>query len=376
MRILTRYILRQFLVNYLILLVALGLLFVVVDLVIDLDEFLKAGQWLSEQHGGGAARWTLWAAADWYGPQMLLVYGYFSGLVTVGAAGFTFAGLNRTRELTAIVCSGVSLHRIAIPVLVVGCLLNVLAVPVQEFLIPNLAHKLARSKSDVGRPSVKGFAINYMPDDEGALFSAESYDTDTQTLKGLSILERDRRGRTVRRITSDLARWDLDRQGWGLAGGRAIRPRSAPGARSQGVGQEGEPVGFFHSDLSPERLLARRASIFPWLLSVADLHQMAAISSEHADEADQMHQIIHSRFSLLAVNLLVMVMGLPFFLLCQPQNLLLQAVKAAGICLGAWGGSLVLMMAGTEFANPVTAAWLPVAIYLPISALLVMAVRT
>ena len=47
--------------------------------------------------------------------------------------------LGRNRELTAMVSSGISLYRVAMPILIAGIALNVLALPVQEFVLPHLA---------------------------------------------------------------------------------------------------------------------------------------------------------------------------------------------------------------------------------------------
>src|SRR5699024_10648525 len=43
MKLLDRYIIRHFLINFIILLVVLMVLFITIDMLSDLDEFLKAG---------------------------------------------------------------------------------------------------------------------------------------------------------------------------------------------------------------------------------------------------------------------------------------------------------------------------------------------
>src|SRR4051812_7421296 len=124
MKILDRYIiLRNFLINFVILLVVFVLLFVLVDLVFNFDEFLKAGR------GMGLMRGLVWVVWDYYSPMVPFLYVYFSGLLVVAAMGFTFAGLSRSGEMVAMVSSGISMYRIAAPVVVVGFLLNALALP-------------------------------------------------------------------------------------------------------------------------------------------------------------------------------------------------------------------------------------------------------
>ena len=159
MRLLDRYIVKQFVQNFVILGVVLAGLFVLVDLIVDLDEFLKAGRAHADQRGGVVLA-TLWVMADYYGPILLLIYSTMSGLLVVAAMGFTIAQLQRSRELTAILAGGVSLYRVAAPVLVAGFMLNLIVLPVQELAIPRLSDKLVRSKSQVGESTISDKPIH------------------------------------------------------------------------------------------------------------------------------------------------------------------------------------------------------------------------
>jgi lipopolysaccharide export LptBFGC system permease protein LptF len=85
---------------------------------------------------------------------------------------------------------------------------------------------------------------------------------------------------------------------------------------------------------------------------------------------------MHQRFSMLAVNMVILIMGLPFFLSREPTNLLNQAVWASGLCLGAWGFGLIILQTSTTHLNPVASAWMPVVIYLPISIWLMLKIKT
>lgn len=372
MKILDRYIIKQFLINFGILLLVMMSLFVLVDLIIDLDEFLQAGRRWADRYGGVLPA-TLISIGGYYGPMVVMVYVFVSGLIVVGAMGFTLAGLHRTRELTAVVASGISMYRIAAPLLVAGIALNALSLPIQELVIPDLAPKLARSKSDVKRDAVESFPVRFTPDERGNLFDAAEFDAGTNQLKGVTILDRNEEGLAVRRITATQAIWNEERQGWQLyPEGYVIEPPSP------GMPLEREPgtVSFFATELSPTVLLARRASIYPRLLSLAELQAMQSNPALDPTSRDEITRIVWSRFSLMVMNVLIMVMGLAFFLQLGQANLLVQAMKAAGICLGAWGGGLMMLQVGAGWLNPVAAAWLPVVIYLPVSAVLLQAVKT
>ena len=375
MKTLDRYIIRQFLINFVILLVVFTSLFVMVDLIVDMDEFVKVADERSDAFGGLFLA-LLWTVGDYYGPVLVLLYVFFSGLMVLAAMGFAMGGLARKRELTAMVSSGISMHRLAAPVVVMACLLNVVTLVSQELVIPRMAHKLTRSKSQLRYGSTKTFQIRYAVDSSGHLLSAAQFDAQQEQpmLTGVTILERDGQGRAIRRVTAEQAFWDESRQGWELVGGFAIQSMSQDDGRLTAIeAREAKSEKFFASDLSPQVLLTQRARIYPRLLSFAKLRELAA---NPAMNDGPIRQIMHSRFSLLVLNVLVLVIGLPFFLRREPANMLRQGVLAVSVCLAAWGMGMVLPDLAAVSLNPVAAAWLPVVILLPISAIGLQWVRT
>lgn len=373
MKIFDRYIILQFLLNFVILFVVIMTLFVLVDLIVDLDEFLKAGR--NRATSGGT--WsvlgaTLWRIADWYGPMIVLIYTFVSGLLVVAAMAFTFSQLVRSGEVVALLTGGISLYRLAAPVLVVGCLLNALTLLNQELVIPKLTHKLVRKKSQVKEDVLRTFAVHYAPDDAGNLISSETFDPAHSIMDHMVVLQRNSLGQAVKRISARQARWDDHREGWELTDAyRVSRSVTDEVAGGRFSAPEPEPIAFYQTSLSPHVLLARRASIYPSLLSLVELRSLV---NNPAADSGRIYQIMHSRFSLMVVNVLLLVLALPFFLLREPADLLRQAVKAVCVTLGAWGIGLLLLQIGGP--KPVLAAWLPVVILTPVSAMLLQLVKT
>ncbi|MFP4143888.1 MAG: LptF/LptG family permease [Phycisphaeraceae bacterium] len=367
MKTLDRYIIRHFLINFAILLAVLMLLYMLVDLIVDLDEFLDAGRKWSEQYGGSVPA-TLAIVADYYGPMLVLLYVFFSGLLVMGAMGFALAGMQRSGELTAMAASGISLYRVAAPMIVAGIALNALSLPVQEMVIPELATKLTRSKSDVEHRHAENFPVHFVPDEEGNLLAAREFDVQSEDLLGVNVLLREPSGRQVAQIRAPRAEWDPYAEGWRLEEGRLYRLGLDPGAP--------EGVSFFPTELAPTVLMARRASLYSQLLPMSELQQMQDNPALSGRQQGQITRTIWSRFSQLVMNVLLLVMGLPFFLQLGQANMLSQSVKAAGVCLGAWGMGLVMLQSGAGWLNPATTAWLPVVIYLPVAAILLQWVRT
>lgn len=387
MKTLDRYIIRQFLMNYLILAVVLSCLFVLIDLIVDLDEFVRAADEVADRTDSNrwlAMAWVLW---DFYLPVLTLLYVFFGGVLAAGAMCFTLSGMIRAGELVAMVTSGLSMYRIAAPMIVAAALLIALALPVQELVIPQFAYKLMRSKSDLRREAVESPPVRFMPDSVGNLYSASSYDSASHTLLNLTVLERDEAGQTTRRVSATSATWDEARQGWALEDGVAIRrelqavaadstrPGSAAGGRIN-ASVPVTPIDFLPSDLGPDVLMARFGRFFPRFLSLRDLEKLRDNPAIDSDNRRRLTQIIHGRFSTLVVGILIVVIGLPFFLLREPASLLVQSTKAAALCLGAWGCALLVGELNIGGIGPVTGAWLAFIVLLPVSVGRLLQVRT
>ncbi len=426
MKTLDLYIIRQFVVNFAILYVVLMTLFVVVDLIVDFDEFLEGGRnWAqrrtvarqAERIGQPASTvldlvehdaepeqvarrlritetqaknlldqatpgsimvnlGVLRTVVDYYVPIIILVYAFFSGLLVTAAMGFTLAGLGRHRELTAMVSSGISLYRVAMPIIVAGIALNILALPVQEFIIPHLAAKLGRKKSQIKYVAVEQYAFHYAPDGDGSLISASRFDAVRGQLTDLRVVIRNPDGLQTRRITAGGARWDEQLQGWDLIDGYEVSAGPVGESPVEALDRSHTPVDFFKTDLSPTLIKTRRNTDYVRLLPVSELQKMQNNQAVPASLRDDVTRSKWGRVSLLIVNVLILVMGLPYFLLRAPGNMLIQAMKATVLCIGVWAAGMTLPELVTGAFNPVAAAWLPVVIYLPISAIILQRVET
>jgi len=375
LKTLDRYIVRQFIMNFIILSVVMMGLYVLVDLIVDLDEFLKAGR-ENADHRGGVFLGTLWVLWDFYGPFLLLVYVSMSGLIVVAAMGFTISQMQRSRELTAILAGGISLYRVAAPILVAGFIFNLLTMPVQELLIPQFAQKIVRAKSQAGMDTIPDKPIFYVRDQAGALFSAASFHApsshdDAGELVDLRIVELDELGQQIALVQAKRARWDDSAGQWLLEEGVRFDAFSqTPDAASMGR----ETCLTYQTQLSPKVLIVQQASLYLRLQSMRQLEAMRNNNALSLQTRSQVTQIIWSRFSTVILSVLILLMGMPHFLTRVPGNPLAKSARAAGITVGAWAIGLILLQSGS--LNPVTAAWLPVVLYLPLSFWMVTTIKT
>lgn len=372
MKTLDRYIIKQFLINYVLLLVSLMLLIITLDLILNFDEFVNVAERMPE----GASAWArvgavLVAIGDFYGPQVFLFYVYGAGILPIGAAGFTLASLIRNRELIAVMAGGVSLYRVAMPLLIAGAVLSTFTLVNHELVIPPLRDKLVRGHSNIQYGVMRAFTVRFVPDrddrdgdgvpERNALYTAAEFNPNNQRMRKVTILQRDPAGLGRHRITADAATWDADRTGWRLEHGRRItrQDRDAVG------GAAPQPIDFVPSGLDPRSLMLRRNAQFKQLLSLREIGQL--IDRASGFDVDELRRIRHGRFSLVVVNVLVLAMGLPFFLLRSPVGLLPQSIKALCIAGGAWAGGLLMVQAGAGALPPALSAWLPALICLPVA---------
>ncbi|MBB6431071.1 LptF/LptG family permease [Algisphaera agarilytica] len=380
MKTLDLYIIRQFLTNFIMLFVVVMLLFVVVDFIVDVDEFVKAGQVHKDSWYGIPALATVGTIVDYYVPVVLLVYVFFNGLIVVGAMGFTIVGLQRKRELTAVIASGVSLYRVAAPVLIAGMVLSAVTLPVQEFILPPLAPKLVRPKSALSQPKkgLESKEVFFAQAGGGDLLSASRFDANRGELSGLHIIMRDETGTKHTEIKAESALWDDAQAAWVFNEGFAEKPLSQADAE-RATTRTKYPVESYATDLSPTVMLARRNALFASLLSIRTLEGLADNQAVSPAQRDKISQIISSRFSLMVLNVLLLVMALPFFLKRLPGDTLSSSLKAAGLCIGAWGGGLMMLQlspGSLPVGGAALVAWLPVAMYLPVAAWLLQSVKT
>jgi len=136
---------------------------------------------------------------------------------------------------------GISMYRIALPIFIMGFILNIALASVQEFVLPPLAKNLARTPPDLKyQGQAKQTALRFVPDTEGRLFSASAYDLVNEKMSIVTVLLRDKVvgedgsvewGRAYGRITADEAEWNAEDHRWDVESGFAAQEAWDPVGR-------------------------------------------------------------------------------------------------------------------------------------------------
>ena len=390
-----RYIIGRFLMNFAILFSLLFVFAMSVDLILQLDEFVEAAKMeLKDQSRdadfGAVLFSVLKLVIGFHGPRVFQFYGYLVGLVSIGALGFTLAQMIRYRELVALLATGTSMHRIAMPFIVAAFGLNMLQIANAELILPKLAPQLMRKHGEIRASSAGPFAVGFTRDGNNSLIQSPRFDPRTGVLESPLILQRDAGGRATRRITAREARWDAHAGGWRLADGVAetLQAQDAASAADdlQAIRQgaddstimsaeaQRESIEIVLSDVTPQILTLRQYAQYASMLSLRQINEM--MKSPDVVDTALLDRYRYSRLATLCINMLVLVISLPFFLLREPANLLQQSVLCAATSVPAMVGAVIMLSLRLPGIAPALSVFLPPITLIPVALWRMMYLKT
>lgn len=365
MNTLDRYIARQYLFNVLALLVVLFSFVVAVDVSLNIDKYLEAVSKI-DPSAGGLRKGALVALGvlDIWWPKLLQLFNYLVGLVLVAAMGFTFTQLVRNREFVATLAGGISLHRVARSILIVAACVMGLRWVNSELILsnPKIAPLLTRDPSDIGKRSWSEFPVRLVPDAAGRVFLAEKFDPTAGVMERVTIWERDKEGLAKQAISAERAVWDKD--AWKLSGARIIPMTLSQGGSATGGQLPPAPTRIV-TDLGPETLKLKRFEAFSQTLSWGQISEL--LRTSRPDVREKLQRVRWSRVSQTISAMLVLVITMPFFLLREPKNMLVQSLKCAPIGIVAMMGGILLSAVAWPGLPPGFGVFIPVLILIPVA---------
>ena len=356
MKILDKYVAKNFLIGYVIAFCVLIGLRIIIDLFVNLDEFTE--------HADLGALAVTKNILVFYGLNQTIYFRDFSGMITVVAAVFSLGKMVRHNELTAVMSSGVSLKRVIAPIVFLSIILTVALVIDQEFIIPQLGDKLVRSQDDI--PGQESYDVWFISDDNGSLICSQKFDVKTSTLHNPTIITRDKRPdsdiwESTGRIDAEEALYDTENGRWNLTNGRFAAKHTVKGPL---------PIAFYASDVTPKDIPVRRQSRNKTLLSSKQLATLTAQRTKIKDLA-QLYSQKHFRITDPVINLIMLMVSLPI-LVCRDPRAMKSAIMISFVATSAcFVTTFICKMFATEVifdrVIPELWAWLPVFIFLPIA---------
>ena len=356
MKILDKYIAKNFLIGYTISFGVLIGLRIIIDLFVNLDEFTE--------HPGLDSMEIVKNIVIYYALNTTLYFRDFAGMITVVAAAFSLGKMVRHNELVAVMASGVSLKRVIAPIVVLSMLFAGLLVIDQEFIIPPLSDKLVRNQDDI--PGEESYDVRFINDAKGSLICTQKFDVKTSTLFYPTIILRNKKADSiiwdpVGRIDAEKAIYNTQSGKWDLVKGRLTLKDA-----SQGI----QRIETYSSDLTPKDIPVRRNSENKTLLSSQQLSALAAQGQKIKDLA-QLYSQTHFRVTEPIINLVMLMISLPILVCRDPKAMKSAVIISFGTTSACFITTFVCQILATEeiFARiiPEFWAWIPVIIFLPIA---------
>jgi lipopolysaccharide export system permease protein len=385
MKILDRYILQTFLLSLLISLAALMGMVLVLDLVINVNRLFNLSSTARE-----TGFWPIFTGLiNYYFYKLFDYFQWVSAPAILVAAAASLVRLNRSRELIGVKAAGVSLYRVMWPMIAVALVLDAFYIANQELILPAISIQLARSPDDL--EVKKEFPVDFIRDENNNIIYAPLYNPRAQemlseakvkddgtplVLARVRIFRRDSKFQPLGTIEAEKAAWDPKAGGWRLTGGVRLPPLKEPSLLDRFPdAPEGDPVDFYSTNVGPPEIRRHRASDFYRYMAYGELRALADDPMRSNRRAVQV--AMHQHVTGPILNLLLLLLGLPFVAGRDDRNYF----SSIGMALGLVVGVYALTFAATAFGQQghigsLLAAWLPVFFVLPASVLSMEALRT
>ena len=359
-----RHVAIRMLGNFVLLFLLLYLFAVVIDVMLNLDAFSDAASRSLPDDAGALSRIfsTVMLALGYQLPQLFQFYAWLWGILVIGATAFTIAQMSRHRELVALLASGWNLQRVTVPILVVTGGLGVVQILNQELVLPRMAPLLLRTHEQAGQAGVRSFSIPITVETKRRLLQASDYDPIEERQLQPNINERTVDGLAVRRIRADRADWNPASDSWVLQNGIVTSLERTDGEVARAA--RPETIESVETDLSPRRLLMRRHGALAGMLSVAQINVL--LDGPETRESDALRRSLWSRFVIIGVNILILLIALPFFLDRYPVGLVQRSVICAGVVLPLYITAAAFMLVPIPGLSPMVSAFIPLVLLLPI----------
>jgi lipopolysaccharide export LptBFGC system permease protein LptF len=372
---LSMHIMKRMIVNFIVLFMLFYLLGAVIDIIVNLDEFDKFAAKMSEDSGVLTRIYTIIRIIIGFEcPRLFQVFAYLHGVIAVGAMAFTAASMSKSREFVAIMAVGVSLRRVALPYLLVMAGISGVALLNQDYMLPRVAPLLLRDRAQLGDRSVGSFPVPFTPDQQGSLLFAPSLDPETGILSEPSILLRDEKGRMIKQIRATSAIWNSEtNDGWFLIDGLSV-DISYDEETSQAAIMAPVAIDYYATELSPHILTIHRFGQYIGMLGMSQLNSMLEVAG--AFDAPMLRRHLYSRFASITLNLLAMVIVIPFFVTRETINFSRQAILCGVTAMTILFGGTVLMLMPMEGIPAIVSVFLPSIVLLPVALMRIVSIRT
>lgn len=377
MKILDRYLLRQFIQVFLICFFSMMGLYVVIDAFQHLDQFSNH----AKENGN-----LLAIMGKYYAYRSLSFFDRTGGILAMIAALFTATWLQRHNELTAMLAAGISKFRVIKPLLAAAIVVSLLGVANRELVIPRIRNELMRDTKDLSGIQTRDLETRYDGQTDIQIGGEKTVALEKRIIKPAFILPATL-ARYGKQLVADNGYYQAanDDHPAGYLLDAVSTPPNIDQLESLRLDDRAvvvtardaqwlEPGQVFVVSQLPFQLLASGSA---WRNYASTGELITELSSPSTDLGADVRVAVHSRLMQPVNDATLLMLGLPLMFSRRNRNVFLSI----GLCLlVAVSFSLVILacqsLGGLGMLRPTLAAWLPIMIFLPVAVAMSQTLRT
>jgi len=367
MRIIDRYLLRQYVQVFVICFCSLTGLFIVFHAFGNLDEFLD----FAEKDGNLAT-----ILAVYYGYQTIYFFDLMSGTLALIAAMFTVTWIQRHNELTALLAAGVPQGRVMAPVIAACVAVSLIAAANRELIIPSIRSQLSSDPKDLAGDAGQPLQFRYDNATDVLIRGRKTYAREKRIEKPNFLLPLDLHRQAKAIVAADaLYLPATDEHPGGYLFKRVEQPRNVDKLPS--LSSRGRTLVITHQDahewVGPDECFVVSEVTFEqltggtqWQLFSSTRALIAALNSRSVEFGADVRVKIHSRLVQPLLDVTLLFLGLPLVLSRRHANVFVAVGKTLGVVV-----LFMVVVLGCQYLgknvllSPSLSAWLPLMIFVP-----------
>jgi lipopolysaccharide export system permease protein len=359
MKIVDRYLIREYLRNMLFITLSFLSLFLIIDFFEKIRMFLS-------NHA------TLVQMGSYFFFRIPMVVSQILPAAVLLASLITCGYLSRHSEITAMKANGISLYRIAVPILAIATLTSLLVFVLSEWVTPHTNDRaehirLVEVQKQPSMGSFKQDQIWYRG--KMGIYNFRLFDARTGTLQGITIHYLDRQMKLVMRLDAEKGEW---KEGRWLFHNLLITRFSEGGfpvisrVKEQVVDLPEKPADF--------QVVQKDVEVMGYF----ELKRYIRKLQSEGYDATRYVVDLHGKIAFPLVSIILAVIGVSFSLRSERSGGIAQGI-GAGLVIGfsywlVYAFGMSLGRSGT--LPPIVAAWFANILFCTASAILVPRVKT
>jgi len=343
MKILHRYILSQLLRNLLLSLMIFSLLFLVFDFFDRIDNIMREGA-------------GLWTVISYFLYKVPLTISLMMPVAILVSVLFTVGILSKNSEITAMRASGLKIFWLARPILLTGILLSIATLIFNETLVPYSARRVREIYNiDIRQKTQKGGynQKNFWWRNSDTFYSVASFDSRSNTLHDLSIIDLKKDSRVSSRTIATEANWLKDTLGWNMR--NVTRYRFPPEGQTSVTKLKALPLPI---EEKPRDFY--NARVHPHTMSYIQLQNFIDKQKSNGLSITSYLADLYAKLSFPFVIFILSFAALPFALLPARSGSMAMSFIIGLLIAFSYHAvhSFSISMGRAEFWHPALAAWM------------------